>query len=160
MRQLMTGLLVVTLMILISVKLWAHGDDATPNQVLTGEVVCVSCYLAHDGIGEDHAKCAKKCFQKGMPMGLKVGNKLYLVVGEGHASANAMLSAYAGEKVTVSGHLLEKDGMSMIEIESIQKLSSSKDPTVHQVYVCPMDGTMSDNPGKCPKCGMEMKEKK
>ena len=24
------------------------------------------------------------------------------------------------------------------------------------MYKCPMDGTMSEMPGKCPKCGMEM----
>ncbi|NGY37731.1 hypothetical protein FQU23_009420 [Flavobacterium sp. XN-5] len=23
-------------------------------------------------------------------------------------------------------------------------------------YVCPMDGSTSDKPGECPKCGMEM----
>ena len=28
------------------------------------------------------------------------------------------------------------------------------------IYVCPMGCATSDKPGKCPKCGMEMKEKK
>jgi hypothetical protein len=27
-------------------------------------------------------------------------------------------------------------------------------------YVCSMDGTTSDKPGKCSKCGMEMTEMK
>jgi hypothetical protein len=114
-------LVVAMLMILGSVKLWAHEDDEMPDQKLTGEVVCVSCYLAHDGEGDLHAKCAKKCFSKGLPMGLKVSDKLYLVVGEGHETANKMLSVYAGQQVTVTGHVLEKDGMSMIEVETVKK---------------------------------------
>jgi len=28
-----------------------------------------------------------------------------------------------------------------------------------KTYVCPMDGTTSDKPGKCPKCGMDLIEK-
>ena len=28
-----------------------------------------------------------------------------------------------------------------------------------KMYQCPMDGHTSDKPGKCPKCGMELKEK-
>lgn len=27
-------------------------------------------------------------------------------------------------------------------------------------YVCPMDGTTADTKGECPKCGMQMTEKK
>jgi hypothetical protein len=29
-----------------------------------------------------------------------------------------------------------------------------------KTYVCPMDGSTSDKPGKCPKCGMDLVEKK
>ncbi len=28
-----------------------------------------------------------------------------------------------------------------------------------KMYQCAMDGHTSDKPGKCPKCGMELKEK-
>ncbi len=28
-----------------------------------------------------------------------------------------------------------------------------------KMYQCPMDGYTSDKAGKCPKCGMELKEK-
>lgn len=27
-------------------------------------------------------------------------------------------------------------------------------------YICPMDGYISDKPGKCPRCGMDLVEKK
>ena len=29
-----------------------------------------------------------------------------------------------------------------------------------RMYQCPMDGTLSEKPGKCPKCGMDLVEKK
>ncbi len=166
MKKLLALLAVIVFLALGGRSLWAHGDDNTPDQTLTGEVVCVSCYLAHDGEGEEHAKCAKKCFAKGMPIGLKVGDKLYLAAGEGHESANKMLGAYAGLQVSVTGHVMEKDGMSMVEVETIvpADITSPKDSATgnvdHKTYFCSMDGYTSDKPGKCPKCGMDLTEKK
>ncbi len=164
--------IVVSMMVMFlalgAMRLWAHDDDKTPEHTLTGEVVCLSCYLGHGGMGSAHAKCAKQCFVKGLPLGLKVGDKLYLVVGEHHGTANKALSAYAGKQVTVTGHVFEQDGMSMLEVEKVVKTPSStphsKSSTaakaVHKTYVCTMDGTTSHEPGKCPKCGMDMVEKK
>ncbi len=121
MKKAMMILLAATLMVLASVKLWAHGDDKTSDQNLTGEVVCLNCYLAHGGQGNVHVKCAKQCFVKGLPVGLKVGEKLYLLVGEKHGTANKMMAPYAGKQVTVSGHLFEQEGMSMFEVEKVKK---------------------------------------
>ena len=163
--------LFVVLVFLVSggVKLWAHDDDKTPDQSLTGEVVCLSCYLGHGGEGDAHAKCAKQCSAKGLPVGLKVGDKLYLAIGEHHGTANKLLSPYAGKQVTVSGHVFEQGGMSMVEVEKVEKAVSAEtaaskgsttDKVVHKTYVCPMDGYTSDKPGKCPKCGMDLELKK
>ncbi len=41
-----------------------------------------------------------------------------------------------------------------------KKNSSKKIAPMAKTYVCPMDGTTSDKPGKCPKCGMDLVEKK
>ncbi len=39
--------------------------------------------------------------------------------------------------------------------------SKKKDSTMHKVYTCPMHPeVVSDKPGKCPKCGMTLVEKK
>ena len=40
------------------------------------------------------------------------------------------------------------------------KKSSKKGSARAAEYACPMDRYTSNKPGKCPKCGMEMKEKK
>ena len=169
MKKTMVLFAVVAFMMLGSGRLWAHDDDKTPDQSLTGEVICLSCYLSHGGQGDVHAKCAKQCFAKGLPVGLKVGEKLYLLVGEHHGTANKEMGSYAGKQVTVSGHVFEQEGMSMFEVEKVEKadsseVTSSKDSTagnaVHKTYVCSMDGYTSDKPGKCPKCGMDLVEKK
>jgi len=153
-------------MVFLGGSVWAHDDDKSKDQALTGEVVCLSCYLGHGGMGEVHAKCAKQCFKNGLPIGLKVGDKLYLAVGEHHGTANQMLSSYAGKQVTVSGHVVEEEGMSMIEVESVAKSGASKQAGLNKkstavVYTCSMHPEVtSDKPGKCPKCGMELVEKK
>ena len=146
--------------------LWAHGDDKTPDQSLTGEVVCLSCYLGHGAMGDIHAKCAKQCFAKGLPVGLKVGEKLYLLVGEKHGTVNKMMSSRAGKQVTVTGHISEQDGMRMMTVETVEKQGAagkgtSEGKKAAVLYTCPMHSeVVSDKPGKCPKCGMDLVKKK
>ncbi len=174
MKKLRAGLIALSLLVGLMMLngaglVCAHDDDKTPDQSLTGEVVCLSCYLGHGGMGSVHAKCAKQCFTKGLPVGLKVGEKLYLLVGEHHGTANKTMASYAGKQVTVSGHVFEQEGMSMFEVEKVEKAASSEvtnskdsasDKVAHKTYVCSMDGYTSDKPGKCPKCGMDLEEKK
>jgi hypothetical protein len=40
------------------------------------------------------------------------------------------------------------------------KKTKKKMASMEKTYVCPMDGYTSDKPGKCPKCGMDLVEKK
>jgi hypothetical protein len=42
-----------------------------------------------------------------------------------------------------------------------QQKPVKKDTTQHKTYTCPMHSEVtSDKPGKCPKCGMNLVEKK
>lgn len=45
-------------------------------------------------------------------------------------------------------------------LENPEKYVSKKQATHAKAYICPMDGYQSDKPGKCPKCGMDLVEKK
>ncbi len=111
---------------------WAHeghdeateaAEHASALQPLTGEVVDVACYLEHgkDGLGAAHAGCAKKCIQKGLPVALKIGDQLYLAVMASHEPANKTLARFAGQQVTVRGHLMEQDGQHVVFIDRVEQ---------------------------------------
>jgi len=91
-------------------------------QTLTGEVVDVFCYLNHpaQGLGKDHAACAKKCISSGLPVAIKVGDALYLASMADHQPANAKLAEWAGKQVTVEGTVFERDGQRLISISKVE----------------------------------------
>ena len=100
-----------------------HAEGASQERTLTGEVVDVFCYLSHpaQGLGKDHAGCAKKCIKDGLPVALKVGDQLYLATMTDHQPANATLAEFAGQQVTVTGTVMEGDGQHLISIASVKK---------------------------------------
>lgn len=100
-----------------------HGGKTTAKSSITGEVVDVTCYLMHpeSGIGPNHAKCAKECIDKGLPVAIKSGNRLYLVTGAKHNPPNKMLSPFAAKQVKATGEVKELDGLSMIFIENVEE---------------------------------------
>ena len=126
MRGVMRWLMAVTLAV-VPAMAWAHeGEEhetmAAGEQELIGEVVDVTCYLGHgkEGLGAGHADCARKCIKNGLPVAIKVGDKLYLATKADHTAANEMLAQYAGQQVEVHGQVLEGDGQRMITISSVE----------------------------------------
>ncbi len=73
----------------------------------------VICYLSHgdQGLGKGHAGCGKKCVQSGLPVAIKVGDKLYL----------ASMADHVGETIEVHGTVMEKDGQRVVAISQIEK---------------------------------------
>ena len=107
---------------------WAHEEhehESTSSnvQMLKGEVVDVFCYLSHgkEGLGKDHAGCAKHCIKSGLPVAIKVGDTLYLASMADHTAANEKLADLAGQQVEVHGTLLEADGQHLIAITEVEK---------------------------------------
>ncbi|MBI4341651.1 MAG: hypothetical protein HY598_05155 [Candidatus Omnitrophica bacterium] len=100
----------------------ASGAGVTGEQTLTGEVTDVFCYLSHpqEGLGPTHAGCAKKCINSGLPVAIKVGERLYLATMADHNPANQQLASLAGQQVTVRGNVLERDGQWLIAISSVE----------------------------------------
>jgi len=89
-------------------------DKAADTQSLKGEVVDLMCYLDHGAKGEKHKGCAEKCIKGGGPVGLLVGEQLYLVIGD-HEAINDKLAAKAAQTITLKGKVVERNGMKMIE---------------------------------------------
>jgi len=94
---------------------------AAATQAVTGEVVDLMCYLDHGAKGAGHASCGTKCISSGGPVGLLTAdNKLYLIIGD-HKPINAQLAPLAAKTITVTGKVVQRNGVMMIENASIQK---------------------------------------
>ncbi|MCG3150126.1 MAG: hypothetical protein PCFJNLEI_03604 [Verrucomicrobiae bacterium] len=135
-----------------------HGEATeTKTVTVTGEVVDMACYLDHNATGAKHAECAKTCIESGLPVGLKAqAGVTYLLIGE-HEPINKKLAPYAAKTITVKGKMVSRDGFKMIENAEIV----SGAPAAAVAYTCPMHPeVLANKPGKCPKCGMNLVEKK
>lgn len=110
--------------------LWAqaehqHEDASTmkPKQVtMTGEVIDLYCFMAHpaDGQGPDHAKCAKTCMEKGLPIGFLSNGEVYVITGKDHESVKDIVAPFAGMQSQLTGNLIEHHGVKALELVSIE----------------------------------------
>jgi len=99
-----------------------HEMGGKTETAIQGEVMDLFCYLSHPetGKGPSHAKCAKQCIEKGIPVGIRTREGvLYLAVSSDHSAANKMLAPHAGKMVTVEGSVKEHDGMKLIQIKKV-----------------------------------------
>ncbi len=98
-----------------------HAAPAAAKTTVTGEVLDLVCYMQHPatGQGPGHAGCAQQCINKGLPAGLKVGDKVYLLMGKGHDSIVDKVAPLAGKNAKVTGSVIESGGLSALVIESV-----------------------------------------
>jgi hypothetical protein len=91
--------------------------------LVTGEVLDMTCYIASNLSGPDHAECARVCIRNGAPAGIKAQNgKVYLLTGEPGQSINAKLAEYAAKTVTVKGRETVREGFAQLQVEEIRSL--------------------------------------
>jgi hypothetical protein len=101
-----------------------HSSVAGAQEiVVTGEVLDMTCYIASNLSGPEHAECAKVCIRNGEPAGIKAQDgKVYLLTGEPGQSINAKLAEYAAKTVTIKGRQTVRDGFAQLQVEEIRKL--------------------------------------
>jgi len=96
---------------------------AAQEIVVTGEVLDMTCYIASNLSGPEHAECARVCIRRGLPAGIKTKNgKVYLLTGKPGDSINAQLAEYAAQIVTIRGKETARDGFAHLQVEEIRKL--------------------------------------
>lgn len=96
---------------------------AAQEILVTGEVLDMTCYIASNLSGPEHAQCAKVCIRNGEPAGIKTQDgKVYLLTGEPGQSINAELADYAAQIVTIKGRQTVRDGFVQLQVEEIRKL--------------------------------------
>ena len=108
-----------------------HGVEAKSKGKtvsLKGEVLDLYCYMLHPdwGQGKDHAKCAKKCINKGLPAGFLAGGEVYLLLGPDHGPAKDIVAEYAGYPVTLKGILVAHSGVKAIQVSEVKPLKGAK----------------------------------
>jgi hypothetical protein len=90
--------------------------------LVTGEVLDMTCYIAYNLSGPDHAECARVCIRNGGPVGIKTQDgRVYLLTGEPGQSVNAELADYAAKVVTIKGRQTVRDGFAQLQVEEIRK---------------------------------------
>lgn len=111
---------------------WSHeGHDAEHGAggkevTVQGELIDMSCYMAHEGKGPKHAQCAKMCVLGGAPLGLLAKDGTVYLLVDDHSSAKAK-KPYAeakklvAENVKLSGDLHERGGLKTIVVEKVEK---------------------------------------
>jgi hypothetical protein len=101
-----------------------HVSVAGAQEILvTGEVLDMTCYIAYNLSGPNHAECAKVCIRSGEPAGIKAQDgKVYILTGEPGHSINAEVAEYAAKTVTIKGRQSVRDGFAQLQVEEIRKL--------------------------------------
>ncbi|HET9368582.1 MAG TPA: hypothetical protein VFO22_10955, partial [Candidatus Udaeobacter sp.] len=70
----------------VSMKLWQHDRHRVIHGqeiVVKGEVLDLTCYVAYNWSGPEHAACARDCITSGLPVGIKTEDgKVYLLTGK------------------------------------------------------------------------------
>jgi len=102
---------------------WSLSSSAQDKSTtVTGEVLDMHCYMSMDAHGDGHKSCAAKCIQGGSPMGVLTSDgKVYLLL-EDDAKKDAFDEAkkHAGEQVTVTGTVSEKDGIKAMVVTDVK----------------------------------------
>ena len=95
---------------------------AAQEILVTGEVLDMTCYIAYNLSGPDHAECARVCIKSGSPAGIKAANgRVYLLTGQPGESVNAQLAEYAAKIVTIKGKITTRSGFAQLQVEEIRK---------------------------------------
>ncbi len=140
--KLFRSVLPILLLLLLAAGLsYAQGESETKatkksapkakEMTVKGEVVDVSCYLAHGdkGMGADHKGCAEACAKAGGPVGiLTKDGKLYIsVMPDDHKSGpSAMLIDHMAEQVEATGVVRAKHGVNGLMITKVTAAGSDE----------------------------------
>ena len=109
---------------LLVLPIAALGHEMANNKpaVLTGEIVDTGCYLGHAARGAQHAECAMKCVNGGMPMGLLTAKGAVYLITMNHDNPDAFnkLKTMVGKTVAVTGAVMTRCGMKGIDVTSFK----------------------------------------
>lgn len=110
--------------VLVATLAVAAARPAEDKEVtLAGEVVDLHCYLTKhggEGRGADHAGCANACLSRGVTPGFVAKDgALYVLFDAKMISPKEAIAGLAGKPVTVTGVVVERDGVKALRLIKI-----------------------------------------
>jgi len=130
MKRVLAGLAALMLVTAGAVAI-ASGTPAKGKTASTvfikGEIVDTGCYMGRGAHGEKHKECALKCAANGMPIAILTDKGKLVLITPNHDNADAFNKAkeLAGANVEVSGTLMEKGGITAIDVTSIKEIAAA-----------------------------------
>ena len=101
---------------------------------LEGEVVDVACYMGHRVPSSKHPKCTKSCLMDGTPIGLLVGEDLYLLLEDAsNPRAYQTLKQAATEKVKAKGVVSIRGGLRTVTVQEVMTLKEAVSGCTEQI---------------------------
>ena len=125
------GSLVLAVLLVLPIAALGHEMSNHKPAVLTGEIVDSGCYLSHAARGAQHAECATKCVNGGMPMGLLTAKGAVYLITMNHDNPDAYnrLKTMVGKTVVVTGAILSRGGMKGIDVTSFKPAAPVATPS-------------------------------
>jgi len=116
------GSFVLAVLLVLPIAALGHEMANHKPVVVTGEIVDTGCYLGHAARGAQHAECAMKCVNGGMPMGLLTANGAVYLITMNHDNPDAFnkLKTMVGKTVAVTGAVMTRGGMKGIDVTSFK----------------------------------------
>ncbi len=91
------------------------------EKTIRGEVIDIKCHQ-----GKGHEACATRCVKSGQAAGIKVGEEVYMIVGDFTADKNAKLVEFVAKDVDATGEIGEAEGHKTIKVSKIALAKTDK----------------------------------
>ena len=121
-KNLLKKIAEISFPVLLFITLASFIDKKVETKTVTGEILDMKCYMTSGAHGENHKDCAAMCIKGGAPMGILVDDsKVYLLIeGKNDSGAFEEAKKHAGETVTVTGTLSEKNGVQALIVTEVK----------------------------------------
>ena len=85
---------------------------------LEGEILDLACWIGRGAKGPSHTRCAQRCAEHGMPLGLLTDDDKVYVLYPKHGKEEGFeeVKKLAGTRAKLSGKLHDKDGLLGMEV--------------------------------------------
>ena len=111
----------ISFSVLLFITLASFIYKKAETKTVTGEILDMKCYMSSGAHGEDHKDCAAMCVKGGAPMGILADDgKVYLLIVGKDAAAYDEAKKMAGEMVTLTGTLSEKNGVQALIVTEVK----------------------------------------